>query len=168
VRSAGISMRTTDGVVRERRWMRMPSTVRGRSDFDCIIVGAPAGLSAALMISRSRRRVLVLDSGAPRHAAAHGVLGHDGLSPAALRERGLDEVARDGVSVRAAEVGEAETVAGGVCVDGSAARWTRAALWWPTRWNARRASIASTPPAIAPTGCRTWRWRSPMARGQGR
>ena len=61
-------------------------------DWDCIVVGAgPAGLSAALTLGRARRRVLVLDSGAPRNHAAramHGVLGHDGLDPAALRERG--------------------------------------------------------------------------------
>ena len=61
-------------------------------DWDCIVVGAgPAGLSAALTLGRARRRVLVLDSGAPRNFAAHamhGVLGHDGLDPAALRARG--------------------------------------------------------------------------------
>lgn len=32
-----------------------------------------AGLSAALMLSRARRRVLVLDDGTPRNAPAHGV-----------------------------------------------------------------------------------------------
>lgn len=95
-------------------------------DFDCIIVGGgPAGQSAALLLGRSRRSVLLLDSGAPRNAAAHamhGVLGHDGLPPAALRERGLEELARYGVSVRDAEVGEAEAIAGGVRVDGTTAR----------------------------------------------
>ena len=53
--------------------------------FDAIIVGAgPAGLSAALMLGRCRRSVLVLDSGHPRNAASqamHGYLTRDGISP---------------------------------------------------------------------------------------
>jgi thioredoxin reductase len=77
-------------------------------DWDCIVVGAgPAGLSAALTLGRARRRVLMLDSGAPRNHAAHamhGVLGHDGLDPAALRARGTEELRRYGIEVRAMEV----------------------------------------------------------------
>jgi thioredoxin reductase len=53
--------------------------------YDVIIVGAgPAGLSAALMLGRSRRRVLVCDSGHPRNAASramHGFLTRDGVPP---------------------------------------------------------------------------------------
>jgi thioredoxin reductase len=53
--------------------------------YDVIIVGAgPAGLSAALMLGRSRRRVLVCDSGRPRNAASHamhGYLSRDGVAP---------------------------------------------------------------------------------------
>lgn len=53
--------------------------------YDVIIVGAgPAGLSAALMLGRCRRRVLVIDSGQPRNAAAramHGFLSRDGIPP---------------------------------------------------------------------------------------
>jgi thioredoxin reductase len=56
-----------------------------RDMFDVIIVGAgPAGLSAALMLGRSRRRVLVCDTGKPRNAAAHavhGFLSRDGIAP---------------------------------------------------------------------------------------
>jgi thioredoxin reductase len=66
--------------------------------WDCIVVGAgPAGLNAALVLGRARRRVLVLDDGAPRNYATHemhGVLGHDGLDPAELRARGRAELAR--------------------------------------------------------------------------
>jgi 2-polyprenyl-6-methoxyphenol hydroxylase-like FAD-dependent oxidoreductase len=55
------------------------------ASWDCIIVGAgPAGLNAALVLGRARRRVRVLDNGAPRNYATHemhGVLGHDGLDP---------------------------------------------------------------------------------------
>jgi thioredoxin reductase len=101
-----------------------------RMDFewDCIVVGAgPAGLSAALMLGRARRRVLVLDSGAPRNYAAremHGVLGHDGLDPAQLRARGVEEIGRYGGEVRRTEVepASARTVDGGVEVAGFTAR----------------------------------------------
>ena len=90
-------------------------------DFDCIVVGAgPAGLSAALTLGRARRNVLVLDSGKPRNYAAHamhGVLGHDGLNPAALRERGVEELRRYGIEVRATEVASAEAIDGGVELD---------------------------------------------------
>jgi len=58
----------------------------GESVFDVMIVGAgPAGLSAALILGRSRRRVLVCDAGQPRNAvshALHGFLTRDGIEPA--------------------------------------------------------------------------------------
>src|SRR4051794_19055753 len=85
--------------------------------WDCIVVGAgPAGLNAALVLGRARRRVLVLDSAQPRNYATHemhGVLGHDGLDPADLRARGRDELARYGVEVQTAEVEDAEALDGG-------------------------------------------------------
>src|SRR3954463_7338244 len=84
--------------------------------WDCIVVGAgPAGLNAALVLGRARRRVLVLDSAQPRNYATHemhGVLGHDGLNPADLRARGRGELARYGVEVVTAEVEEAEALGG--------------------------------------------------------
>ena len=53
--------------------------------YDVIIVGAgPAGLSAALVLGRCRRNVLVCDSGHPRNAASHGLHGfitRDGVEP---------------------------------------------------------------------------------------
>jgi thioredoxin reductase len=95
-------------------------------DFDCLVVGAgPAGLSAALLLGRARRSALVLDSGRPRNYAAHamhGVLGHDGLDPAALRAKGVEELARYGIEVRPADVGAASAIDGGVDVDGITAR----------------------------------------------
>jgi thioredoxin reductase len=68
--------------------------------FDVVIVGGgAAGLSAALVLSRARRRVLVIDSGTPRNAPAahmHGFLSRDGHSPAELLESGSAEVRRYG------------------------------------------------------------------------
>ncbi|MGI9822839.1 NAD(P)/FAD-dependent oxidoreductase [Agromyces sp. Marseille-Q5079] len=83
---------------------------------DVVIVGGgPAGLSAALSLGRARRRVTVIDSGAPRNRTAahmHGVLGHDGLSPLVLLERGRAEAAGYGVRFVQGEVDAAR-------VDGS-------------------------------------------------
>ena len=77
--------------------------------FDVAIVGGgAAGLSAALVLSRARRRVIVIDEGNPRNAPAahmHGFLSRDGMPPAELLALGRDEV----------------TGYGGVVLDGSVA-----------------------------------------------
>lgn len=79
--------------------------------FDVIIVGAgPAGLSAALLLGRCCRQVLVCDAGTPRNArshALHGYLSRDGIAPLDLRSKGREEVARYGVEVRAVRVEDA-------------------------------------------------------------
>ncbi len=58
-------------------------------DFDTLIIGGgPAGLSAALYLGRSRKRVAVLDAGEPRHRvsqAVHNMISRDGISPQMLR-----------------------------------------------------------------------------------
>jgi len=63
------------------------------TNFDVVIVGAgPAGLSAALILGRCRRRVFVCDAGQPRNAASqalHGYLTRDGFEPAELLRVGL-------------------------------------------------------------------------------
>jgi thioredoxin reductase len=65
-------------------------------DFEVVVIGGgAAGLSAALVLSRARRRVAVVDAGQPRNAAAahmHGYLGSDGLPPASLLAKGRQEV----------------------------------------------------------------------------
>jgi thioredoxin reductase len=66
------------------------------SDFDVVVIGGgAAGLSAALVLSRARRQVLVVDSGTPRNSPAahlHGFLSRDGLPPRELLAIGRDEV----------------------------------------------------------------------------
>jgi thioredoxin reductase len=101
--------------------------------WDCIVVGAgPAGLNAALVLGRARRRVLVLDDAQPRNYATremHGVLGHDGLDPADLRARGRAELGRYGVEAVTAEVQDAEVLDGAVrLTSGRGADVTRTVL----------------------------------------
>lgn len=77
---------------------------------DVVIVGAgAAGLGAGLVLARARRRVAILDGGAPRNAPAahmHGFLSRDGMSPAALLETGRAELAGYGVEPITARVDE--------------------------------------------------------------
>jgi thioredoxin reductase len=73
------------------------------NEFDVAIVGgSAAGLSAALVLSRARRRVVVLDDGTPRNAPAthmHGYLSRDGMPPSEFLALGRDEVSRYGGEV---------------------------------------------------------------------
>ena len=65
-------------------------------DHEVVIVGGSfAGLAAALQLARARRSVLVVDSGKARNRfshAAHGILGHDGRSPAEIRRLGREQL----------------------------------------------------------------------------
>ena len=67
---------------------------------EVVVVGAgPAGLSAALVLGRCRRRVVVFDSGTYRNARSHalrGFLTRDGISPEDFRRTARDEIARYG------------------------------------------------------------------------
>lgn len=62
-----------------------------------VVGGGPAGLSAALILGRCRREVLVCDAGEPRNAASraiHGFLTRDGLAPVTeLRRLARDQLA---------------------------------------------------------------------------
>ena len=78
--------------------------------YDAIVVGGgPAGLSAALMLGRCRRRVLVCDSGQYRNAASHavhGFLSRDCIPPSELLEIARQQLDRYGVQLRHVTVRE--------------------------------------------------------------
>lgn len=78
-----------------------PNAGRMNETWDAVVIGGSvAGLSAALMLGRSRRRTLVIDAGSPRNRFAphmQAVLGHDGIAPAELIARGRGEAATYGV-----------------------------------------------------------------------
>ncbi|MGW4196413.1 NAD(P)/FAD-dependent oxidoreductase [Streptomyces sp. NPDC005004] len=78
----------------------------GKSDengYDVVVVGGgAAGLSAALVLGRARRRTLVVDAGEPRNAPSahlHGYLSRDGMAPADFLAAGREEIARYGVEL---------------------------------------------------------------------
>lgn len=81
-------------------------------EIDVIVVGGgPAGLSAGLLLGRSRRRALIVDGNEPRNArshAAHSFLTRDGIAPQDLRRIGRDQLAAyPSIELRAAEVTDA-------------------------------------------------------------
>lgn len=83
--------------------------------YDVIIVGAgPAGLSAALILGRCRRSVLVCDTGRPRNAAAramHGFLTRDGMPPLKFLELAREDLRQyETVELRKVEAVKAECV----------------------------------------------------------
>ena len=74
-----------------------------RPDFDVIVIGGgAAGLSGAVALARSRRRVAVIDSGRPRNAPAghvHNYLGRESTPPGELLAAGRAELAGYGGTV---------------------------------------------------------------------
>jgi len=73
--------------------------------WDVVIVGAgPAGLSAALILGRCCRKVLVCDRGTPRSWASHSMhafVSRDGVPPDDFRRHARDELAQyPGVKVK--------------------------------------------------------------------
>ncbi|MFT4394304.1 NAD(P)/FAD-dependent oxidoreductase [Gordonia lacunae] len=94
--------------------MTIPSAsenISTTTEYDVAIVGGgAAGLSAATVLARSLRNVVVIDAGQPRNApaaGAHNVLGQDGISPLDLLGRGRAEATGYGAEIRPGTVVDA-------------------------------------------------------------
>lgn len=96
-------------------------------DFEVIVIGGgAAGLNAALVLGRARRRVLVLDEGAPSNAPAPaigGLLGQHHTSPLELLEIGREQLAElPTVEMRARRAEHVSAEGHGAEADGATAR----------------------------------------------
>ena len=96
----------------------LPSTAASELWDGIVVGGGVSGLSAALALGRSLRRVLVLDTDEPRNRHAehmHTVLGHEGTPPQVLLRRGRQEAAGYGAlfhQARVVQVAESSAEAG--------------------------------------------------------
>ncbi|WP_040793427.1 NAD(P)/FAD-dependent oxidoreductase [Nocardia paucivorans] len=88
---------------------------------DVVVVGGgAAGLSAALVLARSCRRVIVIDAGAPRNHPAettHGFLTQDGATPQQLLGAARTEVLRYGAQLLTGRVVDITEADGGFTVE---------------------------------------------------
>lgn len=92
-----------------------------------VVRRGPAGLSAALILGRCHRKVLLCDDGRQRNRASlaiHGLLGREGKSPAAFLEEARQDVLRyPWVAIEETSVTDVRPAEAGFrfdCADGTA------------------------------------------------
>ena len=90
-----------------------PSRLSDAETLDAIVIGGgPAGLSAALVLGRCLRRVLVCDAGHPRNEPArifNGFLSRDGSSPSEFLQICRDQLRRyETIELRTVKVVDVE------------------------------------------------------------
>ncbi|GAF65129.1 thioredoxin reductase [Bacillus sp. TS-2] len=78
---------------------------------DCMIIGGgPAGLNAALVLGRARKKVLLFDDNQPRNAVvqeSHGFITRDGISPKEFRSIAKTDISKyPSVQLREARIKE--------------------------------------------------------------
>ncbi|WP_054860041.1 FAD-dependent oxidoreductase [Gracilibacillus sp. JCM 18860] len=64
--------------------------------YDCIIIGGgPAGLNAALVLGRARKKVILFDEDKPRNAVtneSHGFITRDGIKPSEFKQLAVQDL----------------------------------------------------------------------------
>ncbi|MHA6249493.1 NAD(P)/FAD-dependent oxidoreductase [Pontibacter sp. CAU 1760] len=79
--------------------------------YDVIVIGGgPAGLNAAMILGRSRRKVIVFDGGKPRNRWSNnmnGFLTSDGMDPRDFIKKGRAELAKYSVEIKDIEIDSA-------------------------------------------------------------
>ncbi len=126
--------------------------------YDVVVVGgASAGLSAALVLGRSRRRTMVLDTDEPRNAPSSGVqsfFSRDGILPKELLRIGREQLTPyPSVELRSARATSARVEDGGFEVgldDGSNVRARKLLL--ATRCHRRAPGEAGLRGVLGPRG----------------
>ena len=85
---------------------------------DAVVVGAgAAGLSAALFLTRARRKTIVYDGGPTRDSVVeyvHEFLGNEGMTPTEIQARGKADVLRYGGEIRTEAVRKIDARADGL------------------------------------------------------
>jgi thioredoxin reductase (NADPH) len=89
----------------------MPDSSKGVEPLDCLVVGGgPAGLTAALYLARFKRRIQVIDAGAPRAAwipATHNIpFFADGIAGPDIIAREQETLRRYGTMIQSGQVTE--------------------------------------------------------------